>query len=266
MKQPRSGREKASCWPTVECEVQHKERLTLHREKRAEWLDHLLGQDDHAISRQLLAHELELHSLRSDQRSAPDCSLAEVIFTSRKSVHGSQFATTGFVPTQILAIRRLSDPAAQNPRRQVISLRRLVDDITKHRDLFTREMFVCFNGLPYDPEPGRKRYWQEASRRVELCGGVGIWSEAYETSGPEAWRHAERLHEEFDHLSGSSPELRARTERVPDEVFSRLVQLLDDPAIEKARVLANKRVAHAADPASRDSESSRRPRHQLCRR
>lgn len=52
----------------------------------------------------------------------------------------------GHLATQILGIRRLMDTGGSG----VISLRRLVRDVAGCFELFTREHFVCFDGLPYD--------------------------------------------------------------------------------------------------------------------
>jgi len=163
-----------------------------------------------------------------------------------------RFAAADFVATQALAIRRLNDKAATKPRRQIVSLRRLVDDISRHRDLFTRELFIGFDGAPFDIEPGRRRWWEVAREQIDTGGGVACWSEEYHTAGPEAWRHAERLHDEFDRLCGVGPkDGRKRSDRVPSAVFEKLTALLDDPIIGKVRALADKRVAHAADMTSR---------------
>jgi hypothetical protein len=50
----------------------------------------------------------------------------------------------GHVATQVLAIRRLMDDG----KNDIVSLRRLVRDLRRNFDLFTRENFVCFDGLP----------------------------------------------------------------------------------------------------------------------
>lgn len=49
---PRAGR---VYWttPVEDCDVQDKAALRLYRRKRAEWLDWLFGDEEHAISRQL---------------------------------------------------------------------------------------------------------------------------------------------------------------------------------------------------------------------
>src|SRR3954465_5134935 len=62
----------------------------------------------------------------------------------------------GFAAQQVLAVRRLMEPASKDAVRQVISLRRLVDDLKAHRRIITREVFVGFDGAPFDPKPGRE--------------------------------------------------------------------------------------------------------------
>jgi hypothetical protein len=59
----------------------------------------------------------------------------------------AHFLDQGYVATQVLAIRRLLDS-----RKDVFSLRRLLDNITTHQHLITREIYVCNDGLPYDSE------------------------------------------------------------------------------------------------------------------
>jgi hypothetical protein len=112
-------------------------------------------------------------------------------------------------------------------------------------------MFVCFDGAPFDPEPGRARWSEQTTRRLENEAGVACWWEDYRTSGSDAWKYAERCRDAFDRLLGLPPEVRKRTDCIPTEIFDKLSALLDDPAIENARELCNKRIAHAADAASR---------------
>ena len=71
--------------------------------------------------------------------------------------------------TQVLAIRRLMDDGNSD----VISLRRPVKDIRRDFALFTRENYVCFDGLPYD---------YEAVQRKEMMGHIGtgaFWGQTH---------------------------------------------------------------------------------------
>lgn len=78
-----------------------------------------------------------------------------------------QTVIDGYVTMQVLAIRRLMD----NRNSDVVSLRKLTKDIRRNFHLFTRENFVCFDGLPYD-------YDAVYQRKVLRADRVGIfWDE-----------------------------------------------------------------------------------------
>ncbi|MDT9121160.1 hypothetical protein RSW84_27335, partial [Escherichia coli] len=54
---------------------------------------------------------------------------------------------------QVIAITRLLEKApASQPKKAVISLPRIVDEVRAARELITRENFVCRDALPYDYE------------------------------------------------------------------------------------------------------------------
>jgi hypothetical protein len=248
------GREPTQApWMTLveDCDVQDKDALRRYRAKRIEWLDWLLGDDDHAIGRQIYLMNWSYITFRVLNEACRIASRRDLRSPVRNHVF-FRFATEGFLATQALAIRRLNDKAAKTPELQIISLRRLVDDVDRHHDLFTRELFVGFDGAPFDTEPSRQRWWELAKKQFDAGGGVACWGEEYNTAGPEAWRHAERLHDKFDRLCGiDSKHGRTRSDRIPRTVFTKLITLLDDPVIGKVRALANKRIAHAADMISR---------------
>ncbi len=233
-----------------DCDVEDKVGLAEYRSRRADWLDWLIGEDDHAISHQLrsmawsyitfrVINERRRHAVRSD---TPSIIRNHTLF---------RFMTTGFVATQALAIRRLDDKEANKPREQVISLRRLVVDICRHKHLFTREVFVGYDGAPFDPEPGKASHWRGLYERPEYWSGVEVATEAYPTTGPEAWEFSECAHEVFDRLSGTRPSSRQREDKISVDVFAALERMIDDPSVEQARKLSNKYLAHAADPLSR---------------
>ncbi len=72
----------------------------------------------------------------------------------------------GHVATQVLAIRRLVD----DRHGDIISLRRLVKDLRRNFALFTRENYVCFDGLPYDYEAVRHEFSE-----MQENGEGGMW-------------------------------------------------------------------------------------------
>lgn len=142
-----------------------------------------------------------------------------------------------YVANQVLAIRRLLDR-----RKDVISLRRLLTDICENRYLLTREIYVCYDGLPYDSES-----WQSLppDRETQIFGITA--------PGLANYARSRVRHEVFDRLSGVSPEARERTDRIRDDVFNRLEGWINTSPAEKLITLSHKFFAHAAEPTSRGS-------------
>ncbi len=151
---------------------------------------------------------------------------------------------TGYVATQTLAIRRLIEPKASNPKGQIISIRRVLAAVRGGRGSITRECFVCHDGLPYDTAPGAA----EALTAAAVEPGAMHW---LETEGPLGWASADLLHEAFDALSGIPSDKRSRDDLIRLEFFEELENLLADPAFETLEAYANKFVAHSADERSR---------------
>lgn len=147
----------------------------------------------------------------------------------------------GFVATQILAVSRLVDK-----RKDVISLRRLLDDIEAHRHLVTREMFVCHDGLPYNAAAAERAFWAKAPRPT-----TGVVTMFLPTEGPEAFDTAERGHRAFDALSEKAPADRSRTDTIQPAMFDGIRALLEDQTVTSLVELRHKFVAHAADELSR---------------
>jgi len=108
----------------------------------------------------------------------------------------------GHVATQVLAIRRLMD----DRNRDIISLRRLAKDLRRHFDLFTRENYVCFDGLPYN---------YETVQQKEMMNRVGTGAFWGEKSGLGAYSISHMAHEQFDTLAGIDPMKRRREDRLP---------------------------------------------------
>ena len=110
----------------------------------------------------------------------------------------------GHVATQVLAIRRLME----DTQKDRISLRRLVRDLKRNFNLFTRENYVCHDGLPYDYQAIRDARFAEL---VQQGAGTISWGPI---SGPDADFVSELAHRHFDKLSGIDPARRSREDRV----------------------------------------------------
>ena len=107
----------------------------------------------------------------------------------------SEFIDVGYIAMQVLAISKLTDPCnfAKNPKRAVISLKRVVDEVSTERILITRENYVAFDGLPYDPRPAKEKH-EKSFVPGQITWGI--------KTGPDAWWPSEMYNESFDRLSG----------------------------------------------------------------
>jgi hypothetical protein len=115
---------------------------------------------------------------------------------------------TGHVATQVLAIRRLME---DSPKER-LSLRSLVKDLNRHAGLFTRENYVCFDGLPYDYGAVRDAWF------IENAGKRGQGS----LRAPRQYAaESESLHMIFDKLAGIHPAKRSREDRLPRDLQGR---------------------------------------------
>lgn len=147
----------------------------------------------------------------------------------------------GFFATQLFAIRRLLESAASRPHRQVISLRRLLDDITANIHLFTRENFIAHDALPYDIQAAQEKF-----------GKAGLHTGFFTSQhlGPTDYSSAERAHERFDRMSGADPNCRARRDLLGSRPIDEMKVRIAAAPFQDAVSLANKRIAHSPDPSS----------------
>jgi hypothetical protein len=137
---------------------------------------------------------------------------------------------SGYFATQILAIRRLLD-AADN----VHSVARVVTELEKNNHLLTREVFVEFDGTPYDsPIP------QLTTPGLQPQG-----------SPFSAYLKSKQRHERFDRLAKVASADRSPLDVIHPDVFERLKSWLDDTGTQNLRKISNKYLAHAADKKSR---------------
>lgn len=162
----------------------------------------------------------------------------------------------GYISGQIIAISRLLEPSdPKHPKKAVVSLRRIVDEMRAVRPLFTRENFVAQDALPYE--------WDKV-RRVEIDGILAEMPESGvhfgygDTSGPKAWDMAQRQHELFDQISGVGSDQRSRNDLISEAFFDKIDLVLEDQLLESIRLMRNKTVAHAADEHSRSMVSDLR--------
>ncbi len=146
----------------------------------------------------------------------------------------------GHVAIQILAIRRLID----RRNADVISLPRLLKDLRKHFHLFTRENYVCFDGLPYDYEAARQSWFLNNFG----SGNGGGWAP---NEGPHAAYPSEAAHRQFDDLAGIDPSNRCRSDRLPESLLTVIEKWLDESGAAELAEWSHAYLAHAGGPESR---------------
>ena len=204
------------------CDVADKEALAAFRRCRSRWYEWLIGNDDHSISTQITTivwDDAIFRTINEARRLATQNYSAERGFNTDLI----DLLDRGFVTSQVMAIRRLIDSGFHDPRRGVISLARLLNDVETNQALLTREHYICFDGTPYDaPLPERDRA-REFTR--------------------------ERMHRTFDRLSGTQPASRSRTDVVQLSVIESVSKSLE--ACGDLRNYANQFIAHAAEPSAR---------------
>jgi hypothetical protein len=196
----------------AQCDIPLERRSALesYRAKRRLWLSWISSDEHHAIWTVLcdmVWTDASFKALTSfatgdESNGLNNSLLAEALFH-------------GHVATQVLAIRRLMDDGNSD----IISLRRLVKDLKRSWALFTRENYVCFDGLPYDYEAVQRKDMQER-------GGKGFfWGE---TSGPGAYATSQMAHEQFDKLAGIDPARRSREDNLPASLLTTIEKWLQD--------------------------------------
>ena len=222
-------------YPITQCDVstQRHAALQSYRDKRRLWLSWIDTDEHHAIWQVLssmvwtdASFKVLTHFATNDESNALSNTLL------------GQALIDGHVATQVLAIRRLMDAGNSD----IISLRRLVKDIRRNFALFTRENYVCFDGLPYD---------YEAVQQKEMMERVGTGAFWGQTSGPGAHGTSRMAHEQFDRLAGIHPEDRYREDRLPTSLVTTIERWLDDSGGDELAKWSHAYLAHAGGPELR---------------
>jgi hypothetical protein len=222
-------------YPIAQCDVTTEKHAALqsYRDKRQLWLSWISTDEHHAIWTVLssmvwtdVSFKVLTHFAVNDENNGLNNSLlAEALLN-------------GHVATQVLAIRRLIDDGNSD----IISLRRLVKDLRRNFGLFTRENYVCFDGLPYDYEAVQQK------EMMERAGKGVFWGE---TSGPGAHVTSRMAHKQFDKLAGIDPARRSRDDRLPASLLTTIEKWLDDSGADDLAKWSHAYLAHAGGPESR---------------
>lgn len=221
------------------CDVSDKESLARFRERRRVWEEWQTTDEVHSIHKQIdemiFDHAIfESINLASKIAAENEDSSVAVSPTAFWYLHKS------YVANQFMAIRRLYD---EDHRGDTITLKRLLRDVKENFELFTRENFVCHDGLPFDPKPDREKHNAEMMKR----GSGAHWVQR------QPFHLSEQRHSLFDSLlrivDKSYNITGARDESLPVDLIHRASNHLGCCA--NVQTIASKFIAHAADQNNR---------------
>jgi hypothetical protein len=221
--------------PLSQCDVPPERRPALesYRGKRKVWLSWIDTDEHHAIWQTLSAMVWTDVSFRT---------LTQFAIDDEASCLGNSLVAeaiiNGHVATQVLAIRRLVDGGSD-----VISLRRLIKDVRRNFNLFTRENYVCHDGLPYDYAV------VQHNELLERVGSGAFWGH---TSGPKAWGTSQMAHEQFDRLSGIASTNRNREDQLPLALIDTVEGWLNNSGADELAKWSHAYLAHAGTPQKRE--------------
>ena len=223
-----------------QCDVPKERRpaLSRFREKRREWLSWLDTDEHHAIWPTLhgmVWTDLAFNVLRRFAEGNDENALNNPLIV--------EALLKGHFATQVLAIRRLME---DTPKER-LSLRRLVTDLKRHRALFTRENYVCHDGLPYDYQAVVDAQFSNLAARKENTVFF-MWGA---TEGPEADGASEIVHHHFDKLAGIDPVARTRGDRLPLRLLTTIETWLDNSGADALAKWCSTYLAHAGGPKER---------------
>lgn len=237
-------------YPVSDCDVRVTERPRLEkfRERLGVWRV-WLSKDEHSIWGQIhgmLWNDIVFRTINECRRISQENPSPNVGFNSAVA----SFIDQSYAANQLLAIRRLTET---NGRADAITLPRLLDDMKANADLFTREIYVCHDGLPFDPEPARQQSLTRLAAETEENNGVTPTH--LSAKGPHAYDTATLVHEHFDVLIGADGRPWCRDDKLDPAIFDKLKSKLG--ACAGINKIASKFIAHAADSGSRGKLSDR---------
>jgi hypothetical protein len=209
-----------------QCDVQDKETLAIFRNNLLRWQEILKGDDHHSIFYQLediIWNDSIYQSFNEARR-----------ISSEIKEFGNEIPDSiivlldqSYSNSQIMAIRRITDAHEWKPERAVYSIHSLMAEIKSRIDLFTRENYVCYDGLPFD--------------------GNGLeWPRDHDYHRRQA---------AFDKLAGTISQNRKREDRVSAENIDNISKEIKQA--ELIREYSNKYIAHAAAKNNRTGIDAR---------
>ncbi|MGH9622143.1 MAG: hypothetical protein ACRD45_20865 [Bryobacteraceae bacterium] len=219
--------------PEGECDVLNRGNLESYRALYRKWMAwyEFAPDNPNTIEGQIINmtfHDLTYRSITSVRGSiSPDTKVAA---RSNALIY---LIDTGYLANQALAVAKLVDEGSD-----VISVRRLLKDIKRKREVLTREIYVAGFGDPYNPDARRENV-------DESDPSVRIWG--FEAPSLSRWLYSYDAHKRFDQLAGVSLAQRTRNDLIRPVIFDRIDNWLSIAEIKQLKTLRDNFFAHAGD-------------------
>lgn len=200
--------------PIEDCDVLDRTSCEAFRGLRAHLHDMLVGEDDHAVTRQItrmLWRDYVWRVVNEARRLAAENNI-------RLNNDVLELIDDGFIANQSLAVRRLVERKARSEPRSVYSIVTSIDELEEKAHLLTRENLICYGGARFDGSGDS--YGDQMSRRA---------------------------HAAFDSVCDKPTG--GRFDRVSTTILDTCRKRL--AVCEKMVTVANKRIAHASAPPNR---------------
>jgi len=220
-----------SQWPSPEeCDVINFDRLRKFQKNLIRWKAMLAGNDPHSIQQQIINiswddaiywsfnEGLALNQNRKKPMKLP-ASLIELI-------HDRYFQS------QVLLFRRLYEEKAKNHKREVYSIRTVLNEMKIASNLIVREAYVCYDGILYEIEDTRHD-WRTKAECVNR-------------------------HKVFDTFCLFCDKSRNREDKIDINIIESFGQKINDD-LEKLNYYSNKYIAHASAIANRKTADKEPP-------
>jgi HEPN superfamily AbiU2-like protein len=211
--------------------------------KREEWLNRINAEDRNSIQRQICSMIWDAAVFRvinESRRLANNAKEGGVELNGM--VHN--LIDKCFFQSQMTSIRRLLDKSspAKGPK-AVYSIHKLLSEIERNINLFTRGNMFAAEEMLYDYESVQKKNDQYCKEQIKAG------NRAYFIPQELDWHCHERRHKDIDRLSGVDKDNRSPNDTIKPEIISHLISKLD--SCKEITDYVDKYIAHAATPESR---------------
>ncbi len=199
---------------------------------KAQWLEQLCGPGENSVRNQVIraCRDAAFFSTVNElRRRAPK--------ERQPNAQWMEMFVLGYAIRQVATIRRLVDP-----RRDVSSLRRVVDSMITNRKLLTRENVVGYDGTPIDSALAWKTY--EASIDLDEANRTGQGGDALLL---QRWSDSDFRNKSFDRIADFGEDgVRNARDRVSKLLLERMRNSMDIAAVIRTKNFVNNYVAHAS--------------------